>query len=234
MKSIAQSGVALVLAVGLMVLAVPILSAAPVSGADQVKCYDAFGNEIILPPPAKPLPDRSADFSVNRPSYTKLDANGGDLPGSATSWAMVRDNASGLIWEVKQNKDGQKNYENPHDADNVYTWYNPADSHPGGSGEGRNTKDFLDALNRARFGGYSDWRLPTVKELACLVRYETAHPGPTIDTRYFPNTMSSVYWSSTGSAGYPEYAWLVDFYKGAVYDGDKIYGNFVRAVRGAP
>lgn len=33
--------------------------------------------------------------------YTKLDANGDDLAEAATSWSCVRDNVSGLIWEVK-------------------------------------------------------------------------------------------------------------------------------------
>lgn len=46
-------------------------------------------------------------------SYTKLDGSGNALPVSATSWVMVRDNVTGLIWEVKNSKDGKTNYSNP-------------------------------------------------------------------------------------------------------------------------
>lgn len=46
-----------------------------------------------------------SDYLINPPSYTKLNANGGDLEDTADEWAMVRDNVTGLIWEVKQNND---------------------------------------------------------------------------------------------------------------------------------
>ena len=48
-------------------------------------------------------------------------------PITATEWVMVRDNVTGLIWEVKQNQNAVTNYDDPHDADNNYTWY---DSNP--------------------------------------------------------------------------------------------------------
>jgi hypothetical protein len=54
--------------------------------------------------------------------YTKLDAAGNDLSDDAASWVMVRDNVTGLIWEVKQNNDGMANYNNVHDTDNTYNW----------------------------------------------------------------------------------------------------------------
>jgi len=56
-------------------------------------------------------------------SFTKLDGLGNDPSNDAPAWAMVRDNVTGLIWEVKQSRDGVKNYADPHDADNTYTWY---------------------------------------------------------------------------------------------------------------
>jgi len=85
----------------------------------QTKCYDTAGTEI---PCAGTGQD--GEFSINPMSYTKLDASGNALAASAASWVMVKDNVTGLIWEVKQNKDGVENYSNPHDADNTYTWYN--------------------------------------------------------------------------------------------------------------
>ncbi|MDA3789060.1 MAG: hypothetical protein PF503_11320 [Desulfobacula sp.] len=55
------------------------------------------------------------DYLINAPSYIKLDASGNDLADEAISWTMVRDNITGLIWEVKTD-DGSV-----HDKDNTYT-----------------------------------------------------------------------------------------------------------------
>ncbi len=173
---------------------------AAVPDTGQTKCYDVAG-VITCPSPGQALYGQDANYSINPMSYTKLDGSGNALPDSATSWVMVRDNVTGLIWEMKTNKDGVKNYNDPHDADNTYTWYdsNPATNggDAGTPGNGTDTEDFIKALNDAHYGGYSDWRLPTIKELAYIVNYSIPYPGPTIDTGYFPNTQPSFYWSST-------------------------------------
>ncbi len=213
-------------------VAVSNVFAGAVPDTGVTKCYDNDGNVITCPSPGQRFYGQDANYTINPPSYTKLDANGNALPDSATSWAMVRDNVTGLIWEVKQNKDNIPNYSDPHDADNVYTWYDPSDPLNVGAASDNDTKDFLDALNSARFGGYNDWRLPTIKELAYLVRYDIPYPGPTIDTRYFPNTVASGYWSSTTYAYYPDVAWIVNFYYGYDNGSYKGYGYYVRAVRG--
>jgi len=121
-------------------------------------------------------------------------------------------------------------YDNPHDADNTYTWYDPSDPYPGTPSD-HDTDDFLDALNAAQFGGFNDWRLPTIKELAYLVDYSIPYPGPTINTTYFPNTVSSYYWSSTTNASYTGYAWSVYFSRGVDGWDGKSGNGYVRAVR---
>jgi surface antigen len=196
----------------------------------QANCYDDVGNVITCPSPGQRFYGQDANYTINPPSYTKLDSKGNALSDSAPSWAMVRDNVTGLVWEVKTNKDGKVNYNDPHDADNTYTWYDPSDPYPGSQSQ-HDTKDFLDALNAARFGGYSDWRLPTIKELAYLVRWDIPYPGPTIDTRYFPNT-DDYYWSSTTYPYYPNHAWIVKFNYGRDDIEYKTGGYCVRAVRG--
>ncbi|MBI5591177.1 MAG: DUF1566 domain-containing protein [Deltaproteobacteria bacterium] len=205
---------------------------APVPDTGQTTCYDVAGNVITCPSPGQPLYGQDANYTINPMSFTKLDGTGNALQDFATSWVMVRDNVTGLIWEMKTNKDGNKDYSNPHDADNVYTWYDPTDPNPGTPGDGTDTKDFIDTLNGAHFGGYSDWRLPTVNELASIVNYSISSPGPTIDTGYFPNTQASFYWSSTTYALNMSSAWGVFFDYGGDSNNFKYYSLHVRAVRG--
>jgi hypothetical protein len=163
-----------------------------------------------------------SDYDTNPPSYTKLDDLGNPLPDIAVSWAMVRDNITGLIWEVKQSPDGVPDYANLHDIDNKYWWYdsNPATNGgvAGTDGAGDDTEDFINALNASNFGGYSDWRVPTAKELASIMNSDATSPA--INTQYFPNTLSSggfgMYWTSTTEVANPQRAFLGYFHSGII------------------
>lgn len=208
--------------------------AASLPDLGRPKCYDESGAEVFCG--ARYGSD--AVFNLDPRSYSKLDSNGNILPNSATSWAMVKDNVTGLIWELKTDMDGVMNYRNPHDVDNKYTWYdsNPATNggHAGKEGnKNETTESFLKALNDARFGGFTDWRLPTIKELVNIIDYRIAYPGPTINFRYFPNTQRSWYWTSTTNENNPHSAWIAHFH--GIFDYyfyGKFYHGYVRAVRG--
>ena len=151
-------------------------SAAPVPDTGQTKCYDN-SQEITCPSPSQPFYGQDAQYVTNPQSYTKLDANGNDFPDDAPwPWAMVRDNVTGLIWEVKTD-DGTI-----HDKDNTYGWSQLESS-------------FIATLNVTNFGGFSDWRVPVIKELASIVNRNTYDPS--VDIGFFPNTMLSSYWSFT-------------------------------------
>ena len=176
----------------------------------QTRCYDGT-TEIACPQSGEDFYGQDANYSINPPSYTKLDAGGNALPDSATSWVMVRDNVTGLVWEVKTDDSSI------HDKNHTDTWQGVLDT-------------FIVSLNASGFGGYTNWRLPTLKELGCIVNYGTY--GPAIDTDYFPNTMKSGYWSFTPYAYAATSAWIVDFdygYGGFSYKSGSYH---VRAVRG--
>jgi len=210
--------------------------AGSVPDSGQTKHHDVAGNVFIRLSPDQPLYCQNDDDSSYPKSYTKLDETGKELPESANSWFMVKDNVTSLIWEMKTKKDGGKNYDDPHDADNTYTWYDENPDTNGGDagnpGKGTDTKSFIDVLNSANFGGYSDWRLPTLKELNTIVDYDVSSPGPTINAAYFPNTQPFFYWSSTASVGYDYRAWCVGFDDGYAHNYGKYRSYYVRAVRG--
>lgn len=210
-----------------------IFSPAAFSGAvpdtGQTRCYDGT-KRVPCPLPGEAFYGQDAQYARAR-SYSKLGSGGAVLADTAESWLMVKDNVTGLIWEVKNAKDGTKDYNNANDADNTYTWYDPDfTEYPGTAGDGTDTKDFIDKLNTSSYGGFSNWRMPTVKELSTLMdRGRTV--APYIDTAYFPNTQTSWYWSSSSYGGGSSDAWGVYFNHGSVDGLHKGYGVYVRAVR---
>ena len=61
-------------------------------------------------------------------------------------------------------------------------------------------------------GTFSDWRLPSVLELASLVDESVVDgSGPTIDSSAFPLTERDRFWSSSPVAGSPLLGWRVFF-----------------------
>lgn len=167
--------------------------------------------------------------------FTKLDSVGNPLNAGASSWDCVRDNVTGLIWEVKVDDAAHLRHK-----DHLYTWYNADSSTNAGNagtedggycanGSGCDTEKFVSDVNSAALCGQNDWRLPTFQELMSIVDYGPSYP--TIDATYFPNTLTRGYWTSSlvwdGSA-----AWTVDFHGGYVDYRGKDIANRVRLVRG--
>jgi hypothetical protein len=91
----------------------------------------------------------------------------------------------------------------------------------------------LEYCTNLSLGGYDDWRLPAVKELATLVYGAAPAGGPSINTTYFPDTVASFYWSSTPYANDPNIAWGVLFLGGGIFGSAKDVDFHVRAVRAA-
>ncbi|MCP4353819.1 MAG: DUF1566 domain-containing protein, partial [Desulfobacterales bacterium] len=185
----------------------PSVPAHPVPDTGQGRCYDD-SKEIPCSQPDENFYGQDANY-INPPqSYTKIDTQGNDLDDSADEWAMVRDNISGLIWEVKVG--------NGHDRNQTY-------DRSGAYG-------FIDSLNSTNFGGFSDWRLPDLKEVTSIVNRDNY--GPSVNQIFFPNTRSGLYRSQNVNWSLSENVWCVDFTDGMVIYKNKYDSFYVRAVRG--
>ncbi|SEH08190.1 Lcl C-terminal domain-containing protein [Candidatus Venteria ishoeyi] len=187
--------------------------------------------------------------------FTKLDSNGNDLAASASSWTCVRDNVTGLIWEVKQGLNETQGDQGLHNGDDLFNWYNTDPATNGGfegyaDNDGAicsgyqagnatsycNTQAFVARVNAVGLCGHRDWRLPNVDELLSIV--DNDHTKPSIDTVYFPNTPSSGFWSSSPYANYSDYGNYSDYAWSVFFDDGYINYNYksstlrVRLVRG--
>ena len=137
----------------------------PLVGTGQASCFDN-AYEIACPQPGQAFYGQDAQFPTRRPSYTL-----------SQSGLTVVDNHTGLTWQrsPETNNDGSL------DRRDKLT-LSQAQNRPA-------------ELNAIRYGGYSDWRLPTIKELYSLITFNGRDPAPTaagssglipfIDTRYF-------------------------------------------------
>ena len=141
-------------------------------------------------------------------SFTKLDENGDALPANAAEWSCVRDNVTGLIWEVKNQTGGL------HYAGNTYTWYgsnvfgeyqDDFDQYVKDGGEcigsRCDTEGFVEAVNRSGLCGKNDWRMPTNAELVNLIDFSRLDisfrdVGINFDSTYFPNSLTASYWTN--------------------------------------
>jgi hypothetical protein len=207
-------------------------------------CADASSGDLGCPVSGYPGQDAEYGRDVTHDddsdghagfSFTKLDGNGNALPASATSWSCVRDNVTGLTWEIKTDDGGLR------DQGWTYTWYNPDAAINGGSagtanggtcsGSQCDTQAYVQAVNAQGLCGAGDWRLPDRFELESITSNDRLYPA--IDSRFFPNTPShSWFWSSSPYASYSYVAWYVHFNDGSVGSHNKYGAGYVRLVRG--
>jgi hypothetical protein len=160
-------------------------------------------------------------------SFTKLDAAGGELAATESSWACVRDNNTNLVWEIKLN-----NPESVRDRNRLFRWGGDTAQIEVGQEYGNRYNDWdalLAAANGERLCGYDDWRLPSVGELYSLVNLNQFNAA--IDASWFGESGAQPFWSATPHAYYVDYAWLVSFFDGQVHYAIRDQSHRVRLVR---
>lgn len=219
------------------------------TGITASQCYEAGSDVLVacttvnaraLSPAQDGAAGRDANALTNDNadgklgfSFTKIDANGAALPASAATWSCVKDNVTGLVWEVKTADGGLR------DAAKTYTNFDstttlqlvgraPLQSEIDAA---TNSVGFKNAVNAAALCGASNWRLPTASELRSIVDYGVGFPGPTIDATYFPNTQGDVFWSTSPYVAVPADAWVVRFSEGWMFTLNRFSSYPVRLVR---
>lgn len=90
-------------------------------------------------------------------------------------------------------------------------------------------QDALQASELATDGGYSDWRLPNVKELATIVEKRCVDPA--VNATVFPSTAADNFWTSTTVSDEHSWAWSVAFYNGRNNTKEKLLDVRARFVR---
>lgn len=135
----------------------------PIVDTGQTACYNDQ-NAISCPQAGAAYSGQDAQYAGNPPSYT-LSAEG----------LTVSDNVTGLTWTQSPDLNGDGSI----DVNDKLT-FAEAQAYP-------------DTLNAANYGGYSDWRLPSIKELYSLIDFRGSDPSgpdtsgltPFIDTNTF-------------------------------------------------
>lgn len=199
---------------------------------------------------------------TNTGNYTRLGADGQALAiqdaqwsdtgtnAAGTRWECIKDNQSGLIWEVKTKHDPSA----LRHFTSSFTWFDDnAATNGGDSGTETdlatavcngvadltkcNTKSYTTAVKTLPAGqalcGFRDWRMPDRFELLSIAL--TTASDPAIQATHFPDVnlanLFGAAWSSSSDTDEPEAAWTVYFVNGVDNLNYKFDGLSARLVR---
>ena len=132
-------------------------------------------NLITAPTPGQPFYGQDAQVSGTRSSYTK-----------SRDGLTVKDNVTGLTWQKSPDTNG----------DGVIDSLDKMTL--------AQARTHITALNAANYGGYNDWRLPTIKELQSIVDY-TRSPDTTSSAAIDPLFTCTGITNEAGKADFPFY-----------------------------
>ena len=138
---------------------------------------------------------------IHDTKYLVIGPDGQAVDGVPGENDCVLDQFIGLVWEVKSDKPGLRDWRN------TYSWYNPDESaggeldyrgvRNGGSctGSDCDTEAYVEAVNASKYCGHSDWRMPARDELGSISDPRKAANPPTANMTVFPHTQAEEYWS---------------------------------------
>lgn len=169
--------------------------------------------------------------------FTKLDANGNNLPDSAAKWSCVRDEVTGLVWETKSADKTNYRYSN----NTAYGFYDPRLSfgYKGSCLSGNcTTATYLTQINKDKVCGLTNWRLPKRAELLGVMNLNSGNYREVMHAGWlFPNEaddMAYVLWTNSFGAtrkdGEPQTAitgvWEVNYQGGYEFAEEPGKSNF--------
>lgn len=126
---------------------------------------------------------------------------------------LVEDTVTGLMWT--RCSYGQS--------------WNAVNSTCNGASASITWQDALQLSPSINEGGFDDWRLPSIKELATLVEQKCVDPA--INSIVFPATPAENYWTSTTVSDEATSAWAMAFYNGRNNTKEKLLDLHTRFVR---
>ncbi|MBD3304968.1 DUF1566 domain-containing protein [candidate division KSB3 bacterium] len=116
---------------------------------------------------------------------------------------VIVDRATGLIWQ-------------PSGSPDPLSW--------------DQAQEYVAQLNQRQYAAYTDWRLPTVEELASLLEFEQQNGTYYLDPR-FDATQSHCWTSDPVATSSTNAVWVVAFHSGHIFYDPVDRTNYVRAVR---
>lgn len=203
------------------------VSKLPDTGTTSSQCYAAGSSTLVSCTDAAAIAlSDTQDGMVGRDVTNSDNADGklGFSYSTVGTYALtecVKDNITGLTWEGKPASGTRGGL----DPNGIFA--NIGDSSVGDS------STYVAAVNSASLCGYTDWRLPTAKELQTIVDYGAPNTVNSIVADWFPNLANvnnSSFWTSSYAIN-PISAWYVEFTSGSI---SKIGSNsrcYVRLVR---
>jgi hypothetical protein len=170
-------------------------------------------------------------------AFTKI-CNSGEPAGTGTcpadpalgpgpdDWACVRDDVTGIMWEVKTTWGFR-------DRALKYTNYSPAWNPVGEYGSATDATGFINRVNKALLCGYKDWQLAHTDKVQTIIDYGIDTPGAArVDPAFFPTIKPNWYWNASPNPSSDRTAFAVNFADGSgSNEADRSTPRYAQAIR---
>lgn len=181
--------------------------------------------------------------------YTKLNQFADEVADDSDDFTCIRDNVTGLVWEVKSVESGTLPNTTLRDGQNHYFWDLGTTTFTDTSTANTTCPDdtscgvqtYINEVNDLDFCGGTNWRLPTYTELLSLIDYGKQGENVLIDEAFFPNMpeadaiddVNLPYWTSQTAADGTSLsqAYIIDMSNGNDLAYPKEKYAYVRLVR---